>query len=250
MITTARRSRFESWGEPRRCAHSPLCFAFSLFAGFALTGDEKYLLAVRKAYDWLLTSFNGECLASHNGIIIAPEGVGDEVTGFAEKQVVPRYTGYLVHTLLATHYYTGEKRFLDEARRCADLILPAQRPDGTFPLSMEFEMRFPNTQNGAYGYLGGVLWLLYKRTGAAKYADAGKKAVSALKLDQIRDSEMKRQYGGIVRRGGASVLEGVVRPFGYGLVVDTFQTLLNTQGVNMILEKQDYIGFQTDRTLF
>jgi hypothetical protein len=41
-----------------------------------------------------------------------------------------------------------------------------------------------------------------------------------------------------------------VRSFGYGLVVDTFQTLLNTQGVNMILEKQDYIGLQTDRTLF
>lgn len=51
---------------------------------------------------------------------------------------------------------------------------------------------------------------------------------------------MEHQYGGIVRRGGASVTEGVTRPFGYGFVVDTFQTLLNVQGVNMLLGQQNY----------
>ena len=34
------RNRFESWGEPERCAHSPLCFGFSLLAGYAATGNQ------------------------------------------------------------------------------------------------------------------------------------------------------------------------------------------------------------------
>jgi hypothetical protein len=243
------RGRFESWGEPQRCAHSPLCFAFSLFAAYDLTGNEEYMLAVKKAYDWLMKSFKGECLAAYNGIVIAPEGEGDKVTGFAEKQIVPRYTGYLIHTLLGVYHYTGEKKYLNEAIRCAELVLPAQRKDGTFPLTVEFEQYFPNTQNGAYGYLGGTLHLLYLATGVEKYEKAALRAVCALETDQIRNPKMKHQHGGILRRGGASVLEGVVRPFGYGLVVDSFQTLLNIQGVNMILGKQDYIGLQDSLNL-
>lgn len=244
------RARFESWGQPGRCAHSPLCFAFSLFAGYELTGNEEHLLAVKKAYDWLMESYSGECLAAYNGIIIAPEGEGDKITGFAEKQTVPRYAGYIAHTLLGVYNYTGEKKYLDEAIKCAELILPCQRQDGTFPLAQELEQYFPNTQNGAYGYLGGVLHLLYQATGNEKYEDVAIKAVSALKLDQIINPKMKNQYGGIVRRGGASVLEGITQPFGYGFTVDVFQTLLNLQGVNMLLDRQNYIGLHSSTFSF
>lgn len=244
------RKRFESWGAPPRCAHSPLCFAFSLFAGYELTGNDKYLEAVKKAYDWLMDMFAGECLAAYNGIVIAPEGEGDEVIRFAEKQIVARYAGYIIHTLLGVYNYTGEKKYLDEAIRCADIVLPGQRENGTFPLVLELEKYFPNTQNGAYGYLGGTLHLLYQATGIEKYENAAQKAVTALQYDQIRNPDMEHQYGGIIRRGGASVLEGVTRPFGYGFVVDTFQTLLNTQGVNMILDLQNYIGLNSSKFSF
>jgi len=244
------RGRFESWGEPQRCAHSPLCFAFSLFAAYDLTGNEEYMLAVKKAYDWLMKSYRGECLATYNGIIIAQEGESNEVTGFADKQVVPRYAGYIIHTLLGVYNFTEDKKYLKEAIRCAELILPGQRQDGTFPLTLEFEKFFPNTQNGTYAYLGGTLHLLYLATGIEKYEEVAVKAVCALKNDQVRNPEMKHQYGGILRRGGASVLEGVVRPFGYGLVVDSFQTLLNLQGVNMLLGTQNYIGLQDSTFCF
>ena len=237
------RGRFESWGNPERCAHVHLCFAFSLFAAYELTSNPEYLLAVQRAYDWLMREFKGECLAACNGLKLSPEDPV-EVTGMLDRQTVPRYTGYLIHTLLGLFQYTRNRKYLDEAIRCADTILPGQRADGTFPLTVELEKNFPNTQNGAYGYLGGTLHLLYLAAGNEKYELAAVKAISALKLDQISNPELKHQYGGIVRRGGASVLEGVVRPFGYGLVVDTFQTLLNLQGVNMILGKQNYIGLQ------
>ena len=58
------------------------------------------------------------------------------------------------------------------------------------------------------------------------------------------------QFGGIVRRGGASLLEGMVHPFGYGWVVDGFQTLLNQQGVLLYLEKESYIGTRAEREDF
>jgi hypothetical protein len=235
------RGRFESWGEPERCAHVHLCFAFSLFTAYDLTGNPEYLLAVQRAYDWLMREYHGECLATCNGLKLSPEDPV-KVIDLLDRQIVPRYTGYLIHTLLGLYHYTGDKKYLTEAVYCADTILPGQRADGTFPLSLELEKYFPNTQNGAYGYLGGTLHLLYLATGNEKYEHAAIRAVAALKLDQIDNSEMPHQYGGIVRRGGASVLEGVVRPFGYGFVVDTFQTLLNLQGINMLLGKQNYIG--------
>lgn len=235
------RNRFESWGAPERCAHVHLCFAFSLFTAYDLTGNPEYLLAVQRAYDWLMREFKGECLAACNGLRLNLEGPV-KVTGMLDRQTVPRYIGYLIHTLLGVYHYTGDEKYLAEAVRCAETILPGQRADGTFPLTLELEKSFPNTQNGAYGYLGGTLHLLYNATGDEKYERVAIKAVSALKLDQINNPDMKHQHGGIVRRGGASVLEGMVRPFGYGFVVDTFQTLLNLQGVNMLLEKQNYIG--------
>jgi hypothetical protein len=37
-----------------------------------------------------------------------------------------------------------------------------------------------------------------------------------------------------------------VHPFGYGWVADSFQTLLNLQGVTMIQEKDSYIGLRSD----
>jgi uncharacterized protein YyaL (SSP411 family) len=237
------RNRFESWGEPERCAHVHLCFAFSLFAAYDLTGKPEYLQAVQKAYDWLMMEFKGECLAACNGLRLSPEDPV-KICGMLTRQTVPRYTGYLIHTLLGLYRYTNERKYLDEATRCADMIIPGQRPDGTFPLTLELEKFFPGTQNGAYGYLGGTLHLLYLATNNEKYELSAIRAVSALKFDQINNPDMQHQHGGIVRRGGASVLEGIVRPFGYGFVVDTFQTLLNLQGVNMILGKQDYIGLQ------
>ncbi len=235
------RQRFESWGNPKRCAHSPLCFAFSLFAAYEHTGKEEYLSAVTKAYDWLMESYRGECLAVANGIEIGPEG-DDRVIGLSHRQIVPRYTGYLIHTLIGTWHYSGERRYLEEAIRCAELILPGQRPDGSFPLTLEVEQYFPNTLSCAYGYLGGTLHLLARVTGNKRYDMAGMKAVAALINDQIRNPAMTEQYGGILRKGGASVLEGMVFPFGYGWVIDGFQTLLNMQGVNLALEHQSYLG--------
>lgn len=235
------RNRFESWGEPERCAHVHLCFAFSLFTAYEITANPSYLLAVQSAYDWLMDEYKGECLAKCNGLRLNLNGPA-EVTGMLERQTVTRYTGYLIHTLLGLFHYTGGEKYLSEAIRCADVILPGQRDDGTFPLTLELEKFFPRTQNGAYGYLGGALHLLYNVTNDERYEAAAVSAVSALKYDQIRNPLMKHQYGGIVRRGGASVLEGVVCPFGYGFVVDTFQTLLNLQGVNMLLGIENYIG--------
>lgn len=234
------KNRFDNWGEPGRCAHSPLCFAFSLFAAYDLTGNREYLDAVRLSYDWLLREYEGQCLARYNGIAISPEDPPRKVQFLAE-QTVPRYVGYIIHTLLGVSLYTKDLSYLAEAERCADMILPAQREDGTFPLCAELEKFYPRTQNGAYGYLGGPLYLLYCATGKKAYLDSATRAVEALALDQIHNKEL-RQCGGIVRRGGASVLEGMVTPFGYGFVTDVFQTLLNMQGVNMLLGKQSYIG--------
>ena len=235
------RQRFESWGQPNRCAHSPLCFAFSLFAAYDLTGNLEYLEAVTRSYDWLLESYRGECLAAANGIEIGPEG-DDRILGLIHRQVVPRYTGYLIHTLIGAWHYTGTRRYLDEAVRCAELVLPGQRSNGTFPLTLESEQYFPNTSNGAFGYLGGTLHLLYRVTGECRYETAAQRAVAALALDQIRNPAMTEQYGGILRKGGAAALEGMVHPFGYGWVVNGFQTLLNMQGVNLALDRCDYLG--------
>ncbi|MDD3154314.1 MAG: hypothetical protein PHS41_05555 [Victivallaceae bacterium] len=240
------RNRFESWGEPQRCAHSPLCFAFSLFAGYAATKDKRYLTAVRRSYDWLLREYHGEILSSANGIEIAPEGEGDHVLGFGARQVVPRYTGYLIHTLLGTCFFCGgEEIYLREAVRCGELILDAQRPDGTFPITREIEEFFPNTTNGAYGYLGGTFHLLALATGERKFERAAERAVRALRLDQCKNPAMD-QFGGILRKGGASVLEGMIHPFGYNWVVDGFQTLLNQQGIHLLLEQDSFLGGSED----
>ena len=243
------RNRFESWGEPERCAHSPLCFGFSLLAAYGMTGKVEYLQGVTRCYDWLMDAFKGEPLSCANGIAISPEAEEFKVLGLHNVQTVPRYTGYIIHTLLGAWYYSGDDRYIHEAARCADLILDAQREDGTFPLTKEIEKYFPTTSNGAFGYLGGTLHLLALATGDQKYEDAARRAVSALKQDQCSHPDMP-QFGGIVRRGGASLLEGMVHPFGYGWVVDGFQTLLNQQGVLLYLEKESYIGTRAEREDF
>ncbi len=239
------RNRFESWGEPERCAHSPLCFGFSLLAGYSASGNRECLDALLLAYDWLIREFKGEPLSCANGINISPQGTPFKVLGLHHIQTVPRYTGYCIHTLLGAWHFSNDTRYIDEAVKCADLIIDAQRPDGTFPLTKEIEKYFPNTLNGAYGYLGGTLHLLALATGNAKYEEVAQKAVAALKLDQCQNPEMP-QFGGIFRKGGASRLEGMVHPFGYGWVADSFQTLLNMQGVTMIQEKDSYIGLRSD----
>ncbi|MBO5899822.1 MAG: hypothetical protein J6Q80_03725 [Lentisphaeria bacterium] len=239
------RNRFESWGEPQRCAHSPLCFGFSLLAGYSATGNRECLDALLLAYDWLIREFGGYALSSANGINISPQGTPFKVLGRHHIQTVPRYTGYCIHTLLGAWHFSNDTRYIDEAVKCADLIIGDQRENGTFPLTSEIEKYFPNTLNGAYGYLGGTLHLLALATGNAKYEAVAQRAVAALKLDQCQNPEMP-QYGGIFRRGGASRLEGMVHPFGYGWVADSFQTLLNLQGVTMIQEKDSYIGLRSD----
>jgi hypothetical protein len=235
------RNRFESWGADFKCAHSPLCFAFSLFAAYEFTGNLEYLEAVSKAYDWLIHSFNGKCLASHNGIEIHSNN-SRETIKMSHKQVVPRYAGYIIHTLLGTWHYTKEKRYLDEAVRCGDLIIAGQRTDGSFPLSLELEQYYPGAQNGAFGYLLGPLHLLYLASGKKRFEESASKAVFALSRDQVRNPSITKQYGGILRKGGTSVLEGVFRHFGYGFVTDTFQAALTCQGLNIFLEKYAYIG--------
>ena len=244
-----KRNRFESWGEPERCAHSPLCFGFSLFAGYAETGKQEYLDAMLLAYDWLIREFKNEPLSCANGIAITPESEPFRVLGLHHIQTVPRYTGYLIHTLLGAWHFSNDERYIHEAVKCADSILDAQRADGTFPLTKEIEEFFPNTLNGAYAYLGGTLHLLALVTREERFENAALRACAALKLDQCRSRKMP-QFGGIVRRGGASCLEGMIHPFGYGWVVDSFQTFLNQQGLLMMLEKETYIGSRAGREDF
>ncbi len=240
------RNRFESWSKPERCAHSPLCFAFTLFAAYAETGDKRCLNAVLRAYDWLIQAYRGEVLSAANGIVISPENEPFRILGLCNRQTVPRYTGYLIHTLLGAWYFSGgEERYLNEAVRCGERILEAQRPDGSFPLTSEIERYFPNTANDAFGYLGGTLHLLAQAAGDNRFENAARRAVAALRLDQCRNPEME-QFGGIFRKGGASVPEGMVHPFGYNWVVDGFQTLLNLQGVMLLQEKESYLGGTQD----
>ena len=243
------RNRFESWGEPERCAHSPLCFAFSLLGAYGMTRKEEYLQGVTRGYDWLIEAFDGHPLSCANGITISPEAEPFKVLGLHNVQTVPRYTGYIIHTLLGAWYYSRDDKYIEEARRSADLIMDAQREDGTFPLTKEIEEYFPNTSNGAFGYFGGTLHLLALATGEQRYEDAARRAVAALALDQCQNRKMP-QFGGIFRRGGASCLEGMIHPFGYGWVVDGFQTLLNQQGVLLYLEKESYIGMRDEREDF
>ena len=244
-----KRDRFESWGEPERCAHSPLCFGFSLFAGYAATGKQEYLDAMLLAYDWLIREFKGEPLSCANGIAISPESEPFKVLGLLNRQTVPRYTGYLIHTLLGAWHFSNDTRYIDEAVKCADSILDAQREDGTFPLTKETEEFFPTSSNGAFAYFGGTLHLLALATKEERFENAALRACAALKLDQCRSRKMP-QFGGIFRRGGASRLEGMIHPFGYGWVVDSFQTFLNQQGILMMLEKESYIGSRAGRDDF
>ena len=120
-----------------------------MIAGYAaagqVLGEKKYLDAATKAADFLLTN-----LRTKEGRLLRTYGAAPGQKAQARLNAYLDDYAYLIHGLLALHDATGDKKWLDESKKLADVMVKNfedEKPGGFFYTSNDHEKFFARAKD-------------------------------------------------------------------------------------------------------
>lgn len=175
--------------------------AWAMLHVYDITGKKDYLNSAIKNFDWALKQ------QIENGWFMR--------NGFFEKQEPLLHTiAYAIQAILEAGIYLKNKKYINSAKKSADVLLKLQRTDGS--LAGTFDNNWKSSV--AWSCLTGnlqtsIIWLrFYSLTKNKKYLTASKKINNFVKSTQDINSGNKGIRGGIK---GAYPIYGWYAPFCY-----------------------------------
>lgn len=179
----------ENFYDDYGCLHAK--HAIGLLKLAQASGDEAYTTAALAVCDWVLTLQNDDGAIRANG---------------AYPQVVSHPHCYATEGLLYAHFVSGDKRYLNAARKAGDWLLTARNSDGS--ISIEYnkpwwrmgrrviEKVLPRRVTDATSQTLRIWLLLYYVTNDQRYLDAARKAGAWLQGMQCVADDDRNAAGG------------------------------------------------------